>query len=299
MNNNYVVYMHKNKINGKVYIGITSNSPKRRWDCGRGYKNQILFYRSIQKYSWDNFEHIILFENLTKEEAEQKEIELIKQYKSNNKKYGYNIANGGNCAGSASEETRMKMSERMKKNNPMKNKETVEKMRQSQLGKKLSEEHKQKLINANKGRKHTEEEKEKDRIAHLGNKNGMYGKKGLLHPNFGKHLTEEQKKKLSESLKGHIPWNKGKKLTEKHKKNVSVATKLAMQRPEVQEKLHKPKTIINKNRWKKVMCIETDEIFESITIASKNKKCKSGDISRVCKAKAKTCGGYHWKYYEE
>ena len=239
--NNYTVYMHKNKINGKVYIGITSNNPKRRWDCGRGYKNQILFYRSIQKYSWENFEHIILFENLTKKQAEQKEIELIACYKSNQREYGYNIANGGNCVGSASEETRKKMSERMKKNNPMKNKEIVEKMRQSQLGKKLSEEHKQKLINANKGRKRTEEEQEKDRIAHLGEKNGMYGRKGKLHPSFGKHLTEEQKKKLSESLKGHIPWNKDKKLNNEQKLKISIATKKAMQRPEVQEKLHKKK----------------------------------------------------------
>ena len=239
--NNYTVYMHKNKINNKVYIGITSLKTWRRWDCGRGYKNQILFYRAIEKYNWNNFEHIILYEKLTKEAAEQKEIELIAYYKSNNKKYGYNIANGGNCVGSASEETRKKMSEKMKKNNPMKNKETVEKMRQSQLGKKLSEEHKQKLINANKGRKRTEEEKEKDRVAHLGEKNGMYGRKGKLHPSYGKRLTEEQKKKLSESLKGHIPWNKGKKLSDEHKLKVSIATKKAMQRPEVQEKLHKPK----------------------------------------------------------
>lgn len=236
--NNYSVYMHKNKINGKVYIGITSLKTWRRWDCGRGYKNQILFYRAIEKYNWNNFEHIILYEKLTKEEAEQKEIELIAYYKSNNKKYGYNIANGGNCVGSASEETRKKMSERMKKNNPMKNKETVEKMRQSQLGKKLSEEHKQKLINANKGRKRTEEEKEKDRVAHLGEKNGMYGKKPW---NYGKPMSDKQKQLLIESRKGLIPWNKGKKLTEEHKRKVSIATKLAMQRPEVQEKLHKPK----------------------------------------------------------
>ena len=238
---NYTVYMHKNKINGKVYIGITSLKTWRRWDCGRGYKNQILFYRAIEKYNWNNFEHIILYENLTKEEAERKEIELIAHHKSNNKKYGYNIANGGNCVGSASQETRKKMSERMKKNNPMKNKQTIEKMRQSQLGKKLSEEHKQKLINANKGRKRTEEEKEKDRVAHLGEKNGMYGRRGKNHPSYGKHLTEEQKRKLSESLKGHIPPNKGKKLTEEQKLKISIATKLAMQKPEVKAKLHKPK----------------------------------------------------------
>lgn len=293
---NYTVYMHKNKINGKVYIGITSLKTWRRWDCGRGYKNQILFHRAIEKYNWNNFEHIILFENLTKEQAEQKEIELIAQYKSNQKEYGYNIANGGNCVGSASEETRKKMSERMKKNNPMKNKTTIEKMRQSQLGKKLSEEHKQKLINANKGRKHTEEEKEKDRIAHLGKKNGMYGKKPW---NYGKPMSEKQKQLLIESRKGLVPWNKGKELSEEHKKKVSVATKLAMQKPEVKAKLCKPKTIINKSKWKKVICIETNEIFESIALASKNKNCKSGDISKVCKGKAKTCGGYHWKYYEE
>ena len=90
-------------------------------------------------------------------------------------------------------------------------------------------------------RKMTDEHKEKDRIAHLGEKNGMYGKKGKLHPNYGKKLTEEQKNKLSQSLKGHIPWNKGKKLSDEHKLKVSIATKKAMQRPEVQEKLHKPK----------------------------------------------------------
>ena len=87
-----------------------------------------------------------------------------------------------------------------------------------------------------------DEHKEKDRIAHLGKKNGMYGRKGIKHPNYGKHLSEETKKKMSESLKGHIPWNKGKKLSDEHKLKVSIATKKAMQRPEVQEKLHKPKS---------------------------------------------------------
>ena len=92
---NYKVYKHINKINNKVYIGITQQDLKKRWQNGYGYKEQKYFYSAIKKYGWNNFEHIVLFDNLTEEQAIEKEIELIKQYKSNNRKYGYNISQGG------------------------------------------------------------------------------------------------------------------------------------------------------------------------------------------------------------
>ena len=91
---NYTVYMHITP-NNKVYIGITKQEPKKRWNSGYGYIQNKYFFNAILKYGWNNIEHKILFTNLTKEEAEQKEIEFIAFYKSNNRNYGYNIEKGG------------------------------------------------------------------------------------------------------------------------------------------------------------------------------------------------------------
>lgn len=98
--NNYSVYMHVNKVNNKKYIGITSRNVIDRWNYGNGYIQNTYFYNAIKKYGWDGFEHMVLFINLTKEEACKKEIELIKQYKTQDRKYGYNHSSGGEHGGS-------------------------------------------------------------------------------------------------------------------------------------------------------------------------------------------------------
>lgn len=54
-----------------------------------------MFWRAIQKHGWDNFEHIVLIDNITKEMACIIEKELIKKYKTQDKKFGYNLADGG------------------------------------------------------------------------------------------------------------------------------------------------------------------------------------------------------------
>lgn len=101
--NKYCVYMHKNKINGKIYIGQTC-SLKTRWysEC---YKDSSYFYRAIKKYGWDNFEHIILKDHLTLEEADQIEKEAIFHFDSTNRDKGYNLLSGGNHGYSHSKET--------------------------------------------------------------------------------------------------------------------------------------------------------------------------------------------------
>ena len=92
----YTIYMHRNKINGKVYIGQTCQKPSYRWKRnGKGYETCEIMWKAIQKYGWNNFEHIILKSNLTLEEANFYEEYYIKKFNSTNKQFGYNIRKGG------------------------------------------------------------------------------------------------------------------------------------------------------------------------------------------------------------
>jgi group I intron endonuclease len=173
---NFSVYLHKSPSD-KVYVGITKKKRiKDRWDNGNGYKNNILFFKAITKYGWDNFKHIILFTNLTEERAKNLEKDLIRHYK--NLGISYNITDGGEgtYGWSPSQETRNKMrlslrgrviskESRAKISKALKGrivpKEHLERLRQISLNKIVSEETKQKLREANLGKKHTEETKRK------------------------------------------------------------------------------------------------------------------------------------------
>ena len=169
--NVYCVYVHVNKVNGKRYFGKT-NDVERRWNNG-GYEykppknrdqNGRPFWNAICKYGWDGFEHIVIKDDLTDEQASQLEIELIKKYKTTDKRYGYNVAIGGNGG-------------KIYKEHPL-----------GMLGKKHSEE---------KKIKQAELMKELNRQGKVGNtwKNGH--PRGML----GKKHSEERKKQISKTVR--------------------------------------------------------------------------------------------------
>jgi group I intron endonuclease len=168
--------MHTSPSN-KKYIGITSQNPKRRWrKNGEGYKEHVYFWRAIQKYGWDNFNHDILYDNLTKEEAEQKEVELIAYYNSNNINFGYNMSIGGESGSKGyryTEEQRMRMSESHKgERNGMYGKhhtaESIEMGRAKHLRENLSLDTVHKMSAAKKGKKRSNEsiKKQIETISH-------------------------------------------------------------------------------------------------------------------------------------
>ena len=187
--NNFIVYLHKNKINNKVYIGQTCKNVQARWRSGQGYYKQPRFYEDIQKYGWNNFEHIILAENLTQEEANILEKKYIEQYQARDPEFGYNIHVGGrSIAGENnpmygrhhSEETKQKIREAYARRDP----EYYQKLKESAQkrllrdgppfkGKHLSQEAKDKISKANKNKTVSQKLKQVRSINAQGGKNSQ------------------------------------------------------------------------------------------------------------------------------
>lgn len=146
--------MHKTP-NGKVYIGMTCQKPEHRWGRGgKNYRTQPFWY-AINKYGWDNIEHIILAETENKQEAQELEKRYIAEYKALDKAHGYNFCTGGEVNDArrgqpVSEETREKLRKAHSgANNPNYGKPLPEwhkqRLREYHLGTKLSEETKRKI----------------------------------------------------------------------------------------------------------------------------------------------------------
>lgn len=177
----YVIYLIKNIITSKLYVGQTNNLP-RRWSQHKSAaslnKRMFPLYRSIKKYGIANFT-LEIIEECNKENVDEKEIYWIAFLKTTDKKFGYNLSAGGKPLSDKnikrivrpkgwkhSEETKKKMSEQRK--GP----------KNSFYGKHHSDEVKQKMSN--------------DPNRHLcGEKNHF----------FGKHHTQETRTLISELAK--------------------------------------------------------------------------------------------------
>ena len=114
------------------------------------------------------------------------------------------------------------------------------------------------------GYHHKKESKKKMSIS----KSNMYI--GENNPFYGKTHAEESKKKMSEARKGmnHLTEEQVRALRESH-------------------------------HTVKVRNIETGEVFDSIKEASEKYGLLPTHITRVCKGKRKSTGGYHWEYVKQ
>lgn len=195
---NFTLYIHITP-NNKKYFGITSQEVENRWQHdGVGYNHQKLFWRAIQKYGWDNIQHIVLAENLSKEWACKLEQDLIWKYKTHDSKCGYNNTLGGEGI------TGYKLTE-----------EQIETRRRNSTGRRHSLESRKLMSEKQRGRIVTAEMRKNMSLAHIGkpahNKGKSFSVEARQHMsqaklgkpgNHTQHHTEETKRKISEHSKG-------------------------------------------------------------------------------------------------
>lgn len=186
MERKYCVYCHT-APDGRRYIGVTCRKPEKRWNYGRGYKENSYFTRAIEKYGWNSFTHEILCEGLTRKGASDLERRFIAYYETTDRAKGFNLELGGlNGDKELSEETKRKIGD-------------------AHRGKYTEAQWAATIARRGKGHTHTEEAKKKIGDAHR-----------------GKHLSEEHRKLLSEIHKGKkLSESAKEKLREKNMKRVS------------------------------------------------------------------------------
>lgn len=263
----YYVYKHTNIFNEKCYIGITSQNPVRRWAKGVGYsKSQSKFYNAILKYGWDNFTHEILFEGLSFEDALNKEVELIILFDSYENGYNTSLGGKGNPGHSVSLDARKSMS--------IAHKGQVSWTK----GKSLTEEHKQKLSEARKGKATGERPAEvKEKIS-----------KSLK----GKRKSAEARAKMSIAKKGIEPWNKGKVGLKGIPKTEDTKLKIAAANGKTVAACNK----ITGEIYKEFLSVT--KACEYIRANTEFKKANRNTLSRLLNnnQENKVLYGYLWKY---
>jgi group I intron endonuclease len=211
------IYLIKNKINGKVYVGQTINISKR-WKShlfpSTFEKNKKKpLYEAFEKYGIENFEFSVL-EYCNKEFLNDREIYWIAEKKSLSPN-GYNIQNGGQIEYSytSTEEHRKKLSEAGKGRKPTE--KTRKKLSEWQIGKIIPNEIREKISNTLNGHSRTKESRNKQSRSIKGDKNHFYGR---TH-------SEETRKKISDFRKSHIGWKHSEetkeKMREAHKRKLS------------------------------------------------------------------------------
>ncbi len=176
----HYLYKITNRINKKNYIGHTINI-RRRWQAHKSYSKQEkppqAIHLAMAKYGIDNFQLEVIATCRTQDDADEIEVQLIKQYDSRNKEKGYNIVKGGDTLGSGSDHP--------------------------SFGKKHSEERKRNISRSLTGRPVSEETR---RLISQSQKNqprwSAEQKQQMSIDRGGSVLSKKHKEKISQSLKG-------------------------------------------------------------------------------------------------
>lgn len=112
--------------------------------------------------------------------------------------------------------------------------------------------------------------------------------------------SEVTRKKISNTLKGRYVGDKNPMYgTVSPMRGKTGAMKGRKHSAETIEKMRKSRSGLNSKVAKKVINLDTGEVFYSQKEASEKYNITRGCICAVCKGKQKKAGGYRWAYYSE
>ena len=204
------IYKITNKVNNKVYIGQTSKTLKERFAVHlRHARNRVnrYLYDAMNHYGYENFV-IEPIERCDKALLDEREIYWISVYQSADPEFGYNMTvggGGGDTFTNRPEEAKQSFREAVsaRQTGKKRPKEFGEKVSAKLKGRTLSEEQRKKLSEAQKARfKDTPGTR-------LGSTVSELTKQKIREANLGKKQSEETKLKRKETLSKLKWWNNG------------------------------------------------------------------------------------------
>lgn len=302
-----IIYMVRNIVNNKIYFGQTVHAGGFDGRYGGNlYKNTHNSHlkHSIEKYGIDNFEISKEFDiGYSKNELDSLEEMYIKMYKTTDDRYGYNKSSGG-LTNTLNKESRKQISESLKKyfltaSPPNKGipmtEEMKKKISESRKGICVGEEHhsSKKIVCLNTGKIYPTI-LQASRDAGVSDSGLSSCCKGRLSC-FG----------FSEKLNERLVWAYYEDFLKMSEEDIQNKIEKANNREWVRKKLSDAKKGKPSPKKKKVVCLNTGEIFDSATEAAESCGKTRKGVGLCCSNKNMSCGRdtatgkkLVWVYYE-
>jgi len=219
-----IIYKATCNVTGMSYIGQTIKTLKRRIQLHQTGKYRSYFQNAIKVYGIEKFQWEIIAEGNSIKELNDLEILMIKEHHTHRSEGGYNLTWGGDGVSGykLSDESIKRGIETKRKNGTLQQTdESKKKIGNWHRGKKMSENDVKKgvetrrknnsyVVSEEAKRKGIETKKKNGTLCHNEETKAKMRErmKGVGNPMYGKIPSDEHKQKISNGLKGRVPWNK-------------------------------------------------------------------------------------------